>query len=287
MGRDLPRKQLNIKLSPGDYEKLQKAHADTGLSFRDLLLQGAGLDRERLGSVDVEAGYGPAGLKVKRTPPTREEAEAGENPEVDGNPGEDSQSEDSQIIRPEIADLFKTHTKSFQRTDIPRTANALRGKGHTWESLNEPEKEKLLLELDGVGDKKHAEAFKKLCDELGTEESALAEQEKSLNRRLEDLDGQPTSQALDTLKSETPYFWWQMAAEPTLLYKIDKVAKTVKWKDLDEPDRALILSQVSDRHMDKLPEIARLLDTDPESLAGFRDRIIKNGKDYKLRPEIR
>ncbi len=89
------RSQLNIKLSESELEQLKKAKESSGRSYKDILLQGAGVeDRpsnpgspggEKLGIQRDNKGKSKRKLRIEG------ETKAGENPgldaeEVDANP---------------------------------------------------------------------------------------------------------------------------------------------------------------------------------------------------------
>jgi len=105
-----------------------------------------------------------------------------------------------------------------------------------------------------------------------------------LNRQLVDLSAEkPTPTVLDAFKRGI-YLAWQYPSSD-LLGSVRKISETLLWDQMEPVDRATLLSHVPESQDEKLPEIANLLGTDEQELRVFRDRIIKNGKDYKLRPE--
>jgi predicted Fe-S protein YdhL (DUF1289 family) len=273
---EMGRKQLNIKFREDELEQLQQAKQASGKTYHDLILEAAGVK----GTQTDDNGQPKRKLRIDG------EAKARENPgldaeEVDGNPGEDSQT-----IRPAIEEALYANTPLFERTDLPAAARELKESGYTWKKLNEAEKETILLELDGLEEDEHLDRLNETAKILDEDAIVLARQTKRLNRQLVDLSAEkPTPTVLDALK-RAGYFWWQDSS-PDLLGSVRKISETLVWDRMEPVDRAILLSHVPEKEDEKLPEIANLLGTDEAELRSFRDRLIKTKDGYKLRPETK
>ncbi len=281
------RKQLNIKFQPDELEALRKAKEASGMTYHDLLLQGAGVKSgsrpEKPESQDPEttgrAGANPEGLDAN--PDTAPEDQFDQPPE-DSEPGEETTQ-----IRAEVAQALRENTKFLERTSLQAAAKEIR-ESYTWSELNQLEKQTLVAELDGLEQAEQAKKVADLAETFEEDPAVISEYMEKSGSRLVDLTGDQLSpQVLDALKRDKPILPF-LPSSLNILASVQQIGQSSNWAGLQDVDRAHLLSHVTEREEGKLPEIARLLETDEETLRVFRARIIRTGENsYRLRPETK